>query len=46
MVDKYIDRLLVLADHHVVLERGRVVWRGDSAALDADRTVWRDYLGV
>jgi branched-chain amino acid transport system ATP-binding protein len=46
VVDKYIDRLLALADHHVVLERGRVVWRGDSAALDGDRTVWRDYLGV
>jgi branched-chain amino acid transport system ATP-binding protein len=46
VVDKYIDRLLGLADRHVVLERGRVVWTGDSAALDADRGVWRDYLGV
>ncbi|WP_444814907.1 ABC transporter ATP-binding protein [Variovorax davisae] len=46
VVDKYIDRLLGLADHHVVLERGRVVWQGDSAALDADRSVWRDHLGV
>lgn len=46
VVDKYIDRLLSLADHHVVLERGRVAWRGDSASLDGDRTIWRDYLGV
>jgi len=46
VVDKYIDRLLGLADHHVVLERGKVVWRGDSAALRADRRIWRDYLGV
>jgi branched-chain amino acid transport system ATP-binding protein len=46
VVDKYIERLLDLADHHVVLERGRVVWQGDSAALRADRGVWRDYLGV
>ncbi|MDQ7955980.1 MAG: ABC transporter ATP-binding protein [Rhodocyclaceae bacterium] len=46
VVDKYIDRLLGLADHHLVLERGRVVWQGDSAALDADRTVWARYLGV
>ncbi len=46
VVDKYIDRLLGLADRHVVLERGRVVWSGDSAALDADRRVWSDYLGV
>ncbi|CAN5487984.1 ABC transporter ATP-binding protein [soil metagenome] len=46
VVDKYIDRLLKLADHHVVLERGRVVWQGNSAALDADRTIWSRYLGV
>ncbi|MBP6893532.1 MAG: ABC transporter ATP-binding protein [Pseudacidovorax sp.] len=46
VVDKYIDRLLGLADRHVVLERGRVVWQGDSAALDADRSIWSRYLGV
>ena len=46
VVDKYIDRLLKLADHHVVLERGRVVWQGNSTALDADRSVWSRYLGV
>jgi branched-chain amino acid transport system ATP-binding protein len=46
VVDKYIDRLLKLADHHIVLERGRVVWQGHSAALDADRTIWSRYLGV
>jgi branched-chain amino acid transport system ATP-binding protein len=46
VVDKYIERLLSLADHHVVLERGRVVWQGDSAALDGDRSVWARYLGV
>ncbi len=46
VVDKYIERLLGLADRHVVLERGRVVWQGDSAALDADRDVWSRYLGV
>ncbi|MDB5967322.1 MAG: transporter ATP-binding protein [Polaromonas sp.] len=46
VVDKYIDRLLGLADRHLVLERGRVVWHGDSAALSADRGVWTRYLGV
>lgn len=46
VVDKYIERLLTLADHHVVLERGRVVWQGDSAALSADRSLWSRYLGV
>ena len=46
VVDKYIDRLVALADHHVILERGRVVWQGDSPALSADRGLWQRYLGV
>ncbi|EYC51109.1 ABC transporter ATP-binding protein [Hylemonella gracilis str. Niagara R] len=46
VVDKYIERLLDLADRHLVLERGRVVWQGDSAALRADRGIWKAYLGV
>ena len=46
VVDKYIDRLVALADHHVILERGRVVWQGDSPALSADRSLWQRYLGV
>lgn len=46
VVDKYVERLLKLADRHVILERGRVVWQGDSAALDADRGLWKTYLGV
>ncbi len=46
VVDKYVERLLGLADRHVILERGQVVWEGDSAALDADRGLWSRYLGV
>jgi len=46
VVDKYVQRLLPLANRHVILERGRVVWQGDSAALDADRSLWTRYLGV
>ncbi len=46
VVDKYVQRLLPLADRHLILERGRAVWTGDSAALDADRTLWTRYLGV
>jgi branched-chain amino acid transport system ATP-binding protein len=46
VVDKYVQRLLPLADRHLILERGRVVWAGDSAALDADRGLWTRYLGV
>jgi branched-chain amino acid transport system ATP-binding protein len=46
VVDKYIERLLDLADRHLVLERGCVVWQGDSVALRGDRGVWQAYLGV
>lgn len=46
VVDKYVQRLLPLADRHLILERGRAVWQGDSAALDADRGLWTRYLGV
>ena len=46
VIDKYVERLIKLADRHVILERGRVVWQGSSAALNADRALWTRYLGV
>ena len=46
VIDKYVERLLKLADRHVILERGSVVWQGCSAELDADRRLWTRYLGV
>lgn len=46
VVDKYIQRLLALADRHIILEKGRVVWQGDSVALDRSRDLWSTYLGV
>ena len=46
VIDKYVERLIPLADHHTILERGRVAWRGSSAQLAADRGLWHRYLGV
>ena len=46
VIDKYIERLVRIADHHTIIERGRVVWRGTSAALAAERELWHRYLGV
>jgi branched-chain amino acid transport system ATP-binding protein len=46
VVDKYVEKLIGLADHHTVIERGQVVWRGSSAALDADHGIWHRYLGI
>ena len=46
IVDKHLDALLRLADRHVVVEKGHVVWTGDSAALAADSSVRQRYLQV
>jgi len=46
VVDKYVERLIRLADRHTIIERGRVVWRGTSSELDADHGTWHRYLGV
>jgi branched-chain amino acid transport system ATP-binding protein len=46
VIDKYVDRLVGIADHHTIVERGRVAWRGSSRELDADRALWHRYLGV
>ena len=46
VIDKYIERLIALADRHTIIERGRVAWQGSSEELDADRDLWHRYLGV
>jgi branched-chain amino acid transport system ATP-binding protein len=46
VIDKYIERLVRLADRHTIIERGRVAWQGSSAELDADQGLWHRYLGV
>jgi len=46
VIDKYVERLIGLADRHTIIERGRVAWQGTSAELDADHGLWHRYLGV
>ncbi|MGZ5267596.1 MAG: ABC transporter ATP-binding protein [Caldimonas sp.] len=46
VIDKYVQRLIQLADRHVILEKGRVAWTGSAAELDADASIWQRYLGV
>jgi branched-chain amino acid transport system ATP-binding protein len=46
VIDKYVERLLAIADHHVIVEKGRIAWRGSSATLAADRSLWHRYLGA
>jgi branched-chain amino acid transport system ATP-binding protein len=46
VIDKYVERLVRVADRHTIIERGRVAWQGSSVELDADRGLWHRYLGV
>jgi branched-chain amino acid transport system ATP-binding protein len=46
VIDKYVERLVQLADRHTIIERGRVAWQGSSRELAADRGLWHRYLGV
>ncbi len=46
IVDKHLDALLRIADRHVVIEKGHVVWTGSSDALAADQIVRQRYLQV
>jgi len=46
IVDKHLRALIELADRHVILEKGHVVWTGTSAALTADAQITQRYLRV
>ena len=46
IIDKYIERLIALADRHTVIERGKVVWSGTSSELRLSPEIWHKYVGV
>ena len=46
VIDKDVKALIRVADIHYMLEKGRVVWTGDSAKLAASEDVQHRYLGV
>lgn len=46
VIDKNLGPLLELADKHYVMEKGVVVWSGDSAGLRANSRIVHEYLGV
>lgn len=46
VIDKYVQRLLRLANQHTIIERGKVVWHGSNAAPAADPSLWDRYIGV
>jgi len=46
LIDKNLAALKRIADRHFIMEKGKVVWSGDSAALVADPDIAHRYLGV
>ena len=46
IVDKNLDELVSLADRHIVIEKGHVVWRGTSEDLAQDKARVMSFLEV
>ncbi|MDR3468527.1 MAG: ABC transporter ATP-binding protein [Xanthobacteraceae bacterium] len=46
IIDKEIEVLAEFADRHYAIEKGEVVWRGDSHALMADAAAREKFMGV
>jgi len=46
VIDKNVAALTRIADRHYIIEKGRVVWSGDSAQLAAAADIQHRYLGV
>ncbi len=46
VIDKNVGNMTTIADRHYIIEKGRVVWTGDSDALRADEEAQHRYLGV
>lgn len=46
LIDKNIDELAHIADRHFIIEKGQVVWEGDSDALTGNAELKARYLGI
>lgn len=46
VIDRNVGALTRIADRHYIMEKGRFVWSGDSAALSSDPQLSHRYLGV
>ena len=46
LIDKNLEQLMRLVDHHFLMERGRIVWEGMSKELRKNPELIRRYLGV
>ena len=46
VVDKNIKALTDLADRHYIMEKGKIVWIGDSSKLNSNKEIQNRYLGI
>lgn len=46
VIDKYVERLIPIANRHFILGNGKVVWHGTTLELDADHQIWKQHLSV
>ena len=46
VIDKNVDVLTRIGDQHYIVERGRVVWQGNSDELNANNEIKHQYLGI
>ena len=46
LIDKNIDEFAHIADQHFIVEKGLVVWQGDSEALTGNSELKARYLGI
>jgi branched-chain amino acid transport system ATP-binding protein len=46
VIDRNLDALMRIADRHYIMEKGRLVWSGDSAELGSTPELRHRYLGV
>ena len=46
VIDKYVHRLVTVADRNLIIEKGRVAWRGTSGDLAGNAALWQRLLGV
>ena len=46
VIDKNIEALCTFADRHYIVEKGKIVWEGDSISLLENKDIQHNYLGI
>ena len=46
IIDKNVETLTEICDHHFIVEKGHLVWNGNSGELRANPEIQQQYLGV